>query len=460
MKKIKRLMIILIILALIIISIILYRYFNNKIENEQVKNTDLSTEIPDEDPYNDTFSSIKDRNDYFTIKQIIEEYYWNIREVNGDIKEEENKFEDIKNTKEEMKKEAINSIKNQMDELYKNDCGISDETIIKEANRYILKDTEIKTNTQYEIHIEDMKVAKISESQLLFLTVVDVNKIKTNMLIKLDLDNNLFSIFLADYIQKYKYNEKMSKEDIKIDNSRINETDNNHFVYNTITDAEIAKEYFEMYKWYFFNNSQRAYNLLQNDYKEKRFGDYQEFQEYVGEMQDRYSSLSLTKYKVDTEDYENIYFKILDNYNNCFIIKINEDNFFEYRIQLDDYTIENEDFNKIYKDATDNKKVYANIAKFFKMLNTKDYKAAYNVLNNTFRTSNFATLEEFKKYAKQNFFDYTEVVRSEDISKNGTYYTCKLIIKEGNKAYANEMEKDFIVSLKEGTDFEMSFNVN
>ena len=99
------------------------------------------------------------------------------------------------------------------------------------------------------------------------------------------------------------------------------------------------------------------------------------------------------------------------------------------------------------------------ITKFFKMINTKDYESAYNLLNNDFRNSNFGTLDNFINYVKNNFYSNTIITDIVEVKEEGMYYVCTLNTASDDSDSANKVKETFVVLLKEGTDFELSFTI-
>ena len=65
---------------------------------------------------------------------------------------------------------------------------------------------------------------------------------------------------------------------------------------------------------------------------------------------------------------------------------------------------------------------------------------------------------QFEQYAKQNFLGKSEVTYSEFEAK-GNVYTYNVIL-ENPKDEVSSIQKTFNVRLKDGTDFEMSFNMD
>ena len=94
------------------------------------------------------------------------------------------------------------------------------------------------------------------------------------------------------------------------------------------------------------------------------------------------------------------------------------------------------------------------------MINTKDYSHAYELLDGTFRNNNFDTLDKFKEYVNENFFDYNlNTTGNIDIDNEGSTYIYTTKIKSGVGSAAESKNLTIIMQLREGTDFVMSFSL-
>ena len=129
----------------------------------------------------------------------------------------------------------------------------------------------------------------------------------------------------------------------------------------------------------------------------------------------------------------------------------------QYAVILDTYTIDLPEFKEKYTNATAEQKVLLNIQKFFEAINNKDYKYAYHKLDNTFKANNFTGLEQFENYIKTNFFEQNKLAANE-AEIQGDNYLYKITISDATSQDKNTVTKTFVMQLKEGTDFVMSFS--
>ena len=127
----------------------------------------------------------------------------------------------------------------------------------------------------------------------------------------------------------------------------------------------------------------------------------------------------------------------------------------KYSVVLDTYTIDLPEFIEKYNSANEKTKVGLNIQKVFDAINNEDYEYVYNKLDNTFKQTNFKTVQELKNYVIQNFSG--KQLKYGECQQQGSLYIFDITITEGTK---QEVSFSVVMQLKEGTDFVMSFNVN
>ena len=111
----------------------------------------------------------------------------------------------------------------------------------------------------------------------------------------------------------------------------------NQFIPITITDNEMATKYLNDYKNILMNDLNEAYELLNKEYRTKKFNDYQAFEEYI---KDKYSlefyGTYVKKYKVERYDDDRLFY-VYDSNDDLYIFR--EKSIMNYEVYLDDYTI-------------------------------------------------------------------------------------------------------------------------
>ena len=142
-----------------------------------------------------------------------------------------------------------------------------------------------------------------------------------------------------------------------------------------------------------------------------------------------------------------------------------------YTVKFDTYTINTEEFNNKYDNGSEQLKVGMNLEKVFQALNRKDYDYIYGKLDSTFKQNNFKTLEDFEKFAKENFNDINKFEYGKFQEQSGVYIYEILISdaqekvtddKEENNEQTSEdkIQKNFVVKLEDNREFKFAFNIN
>lgn len=310
----------------------------------------------------------------------------------------------------------------------------------------------INNNTNYTF-IKDIYVQRNDNINVYAVYGIQNNK---NIYYIISLDYNNFSYNIKQVTEDECNNIKDGKENdyIKITNIEIN--NDNKFELNVMSDVQTSAMYYNIIKNVLNSEPEVLYNLLLDDeYKQKRFSNIEAFNEFVNQNKSKYNNMKLSKYaKYKYDGY--VQYVCLDNNGDYFVINNNVDNG-EYKVLLDTYTVDQQEFIKKYDSASDNEKAGYDINKFFEAINAKDYKYAYSCLAESFKQNNFTTQNQFENYIKNNFYNKNDVKYS-NYRKEGNYYIYTVnIINSADTT--KSVQKDFIVNLKEDRQFEMSFSV-
>ena len=343
MEKLKKYILlsiaIIVVIIIIIISILLYK-FKRKENNENSENNDDGQYVVD-DTFEHTGKShsihlLTDTDRFYTIENCINIYLEKV--CNKD-------------------KKAINNI---LEKTNKN-TNITYNTQ-KENISYKIWAVDIDDNiSKYYVYtkIRDKNSIDITNEQNYYFTVI------------LDTKNTTFSIIP----QGEEYNENDLNAIKNYSSKEIIPNDSNKYSNIVIYNKDIVIKYFEEYRKNALYNVEKAYELLDEDYRNKKFGSINEFEEYVINNKSVILNAILIQYlKEQFDGY--VQYTLIDNYNNCYIIK--EKNVMDFSIQLDNYTIETEELSSEYENASIEVKISSNIDKLFKMINNKEYKKIYN----------------------------------------------------------------------------------
>ena len=452
MKILKRIIIFIIIIIVIICVLIFllnnfYKKNNNTTinENQNISNT-----------YSKNFMEVSDYNIYFSIKDIINNYLLYIKQINGDIYiNAEILTEDREEIKNKVIEKGIEGIKGIADISYINDFDITNEKILSELKKYKVKGN-FQEDVDYDLDIKKIYTADKTENITIALVYGTLNDQEFNIIMKLDLKNNLYSIFGKDYIEKYQYNENTNLKDINIDDLELIKNNYNTFKFVNATMEYIVIQYFADYRNMLLNNPQRAYQTINDEYKNKRFTNYEDFYKYVELNKEKIKNSRVNKYMLDNFNDKSQYICI-DQHGNYYIFT--EKGIMDYDVILDTYTIDLPQFLEKYENGNNQMKVGMNIEKFITSINMKDYNYAYNCLAESFKANSYNTEEFFEEYIKNNFFDVNKIEYVSFLQEGDNFiYNIKLSDNQGISKEIKDVT--VIMQLKEGTDFVMSFSIN
>ena len=228
--------------------------------------------------------------------------------------------------------------------------------------------------------------------------------------------------------------------------------ESNEFTFTTINTENLMSIYLNKYKDNISNNVEQAYNMLDEDYRNQKFGNIEEFRRYIENNKETILDTRLISYQTETNGDINRYI-CLDENGNYYIF--DEKAIMDYTLILDTYTIDLPEFIEKYDRATEQQKVALNINKFIQAINDKDYKYAYNCLADSYKNNYFKTQAEFENYAKENFYANSTVAYSQFDTQEDVY-TYSVILT--NRETKEQMNKTFIMQLGEETEFVLSFN--
>lgn len=135
---------------------------------------------------------------------------------------------------------------------------------------------------------------------------------------------------LAYFLIKLFFGEDNKNEYIFLKNYEVNE-----YIPTYVSDEDMAEIYLNDYIYNLNHNIQKAYNLLNEEYRNKRFGSFSNYISYVNSL--NYSNYKLKSYyKKSADGY--IIFGVYDTNGNFYAFKTK--GVMQYSVYLDDYTVE------------------------------------------------------------------------------------------------------------------------
>lgn len=278
------------------------------------------------------------------------------------------------------------------------------------------------------------------------------------LIVKLDKYSQTFSIYSEEYIEKKGYDETSIENEFNIEGIEyIQKNTNNGYTINNITDEIMARYYLYDYGNTVERNIESAYKLLEKEYKEKKYPTLQKYKEYIEKSDKRYQILELKSYSV--KEYDN-YTKFIckDQYGDTYIFE--DKGIMDYTLELDNYTVINDEEIEDYNNLKTKDKIKTNITKFFNMINMGDYELAYQLLDEKFKQSQFETVEKFKEYINSKMFKHNKVKFVAYSSELSPIYVYKITLKDitDTSQSAQTYNYKILVKLLENNKFIMSFS--
>lgn len=440
-KQIKKYIIVTltIFLVLLMIIILIRHKEQNKSEVHEIER------IEEVEPEENGIKQETTRERYFLVKRCIDRYNNSIKDHYGNNSRVllDDKLE------QEEKKYYTSSLYNMLSEEY------IIENSITEANIYDMV-------TGGEMHINELYSQELNENITAFVVYGKLKSYKDNKtydygyIINIDFNNKTFEIYPYEYMVENNITDISKIDSLSINKETIESNSYNIVVFKITTDEEMAKEYFDIYKYLLINDKAGLYEVLDEEYRETRYNSEADFLNCIdNEFNTMVSSIV---YEYSVSYYDNYSYYILkDQKENYYIFKTSA--VMDYTLYLDNHTIDLPQFTEKYNSNNDENKVAMNIEKIKDAINTKDYKYIYEKLDTTFRNNKFPTLEEFTNFIKNNLFE-KNTIGYRNIENQSDIYIIKLDVSDKADESLEIRILNVIMKLKEGTDFTMSFNMN
>ena len=458
MKKIKIAIIFLVILIVVLFSILFYIFINSQSDSgnpksENILNTTtdngeikiVEKEIVQTEKERILLKQMNEMSEYLSVKRSLEKY---ISEINTN----NSKYFIYNSVGDYVKTATVKEISANIYNLF--------------SEEYIRKNNINASNAYkfvYEIDNQSLftpvKVKKICTGE--FVTTYAVYGVIQNLDYELITEEylilNISEINSAFSIEKLNTKEELENYVAKeIEN--IFENENNTYKISKNNHESIIKDYNSDLKRLMLGCPEVFYNnILDSEYRDKRFGNINNFKDYVKELEDDIKQINIEQYRFIEDDNDCITYIVADQHEKLYIYKQNRD-IWDYSVFLDDYTVILDLEKERYKEYDKIDKSGNYLRTFINMINTKDYEKAYLCLDETFKQSNFKTIEEFKKYLEDNIYDINLFEMEDSDAKIYEYYVfeCKII----NAKDKNQSKKVTFVVKPGEEDFDISFSIN
>lgn len=432
MKNIKKIIVLILICIILIIGLLIV--LNSKYSQEKI-NEKYGDPGEFENYDNSEILELRDINKYYMIQTIVNSYINSILEQDSE------------------------TLYNTLDPKYIEEFNVNKENVYNKLNIFG-QDISIEDIDYYKLIIDKIYASEYNEIGTYFVygKIININTkqiTNLNLTVEMNVTKSTYYILPDEYINKYNNIEIGVKYETHLD--EINNNSYNEYDYYDEIDAyTIIIDHMNKLTNELVYNLDNSYNLFTDEYKKEKFDTLEKYKQYIKNNINSIITSSIEKYKVNYYDDYTQYICI-DQYGNYYIFE--EKGVMDYKLKLDTYTIDTEEFKDKYNNGSVQLKVGMNLEKIFQALNRKDYEYIYNKLDNTFKTNNFATLSDFENYIKNISFNINKIEYGAFEERSGIYvYNVK--ISDAQEQNENIIEKNFIIKLEEDTDFIMSFNIN
>ena len=433
----KKHIIILIVISIIIILLKGIIFFLLKKSNNNDYNPEISDVGEDIDYSSTDEKNVTDKIEYYTVRNCINNY---LNALNKESSiyyfgNEYNKDAQIENVYSLLSSKFIKQQNITQSNLFSIIKTIDEEEIFIPLEMKVLEKENIN---QYVVY---------GEIQTLNNKFIS----KSFIIVNLDMKNKTYSI--EPVIDNYN-----SIDEIPLNNENvvISKNDYNMYQNQNITNEYVTNEYFVLLKRLMLSDSDTAYTLMKEEYKNSRFGNINEFRNYINNNRQEILKIDMKQYLVN--NYENyIEYVAKDQFGNLYIFDEKDD--MSIDIKFDTYTLKSEVFTNKYIKSTDEEKVQMNIDKFIQMINKHDYRTSYNCIADSFKNNYFKTQEEFQNYIENNFYSYNKFAFKSCEKKAADIYVCKVQLTDYMNENSEIKEINVIMQLGDNLDFKMSFGM-
>lgn len=453
MQKTKKIISILIVILVVIAVAIIGIYMSIVNKGQQNLTTSDINDTQDETNFdtqeeniNKEITVLQTENEFFTIEKQLQNYIL---------------YNTLKNN------EAVYDV---LDSNYINKNNITKEN----ASEIIDKLSSVK---DCEISLQKVYARDSIDKPIYYAQGIlkgEQGKTQIYMDVKWDTENNIYCLFP---LSENEYNKYIKEEEKEENNFTIEKNEYNTMERMMLSDEDKAEKYLNSYIYNAIHNTQVAYDNINEEYRQKKFSNFQEYVEYLNNKKEQLIALDksriettdnltaeeeyqlytnknnagLSKYSFDTSlDAKKCI--CVDTYGNYYIFNIT--GAMQYNVILDVFTIDVEGINDKYKSANQTEKLKMNTQKIIYAINDKDYKYLYNKLNASFKNNYFSDIASFKNYINQNFYS-TNSVTDASYTEEGEVYICKLQISDGYQ----DKTINIMQRLLENNDYEISFSM-
>lgn len=416
-------LLLLFITLLIILIVCIFGYLNKQeVETPPIVETHVGGPL----------ENVTDLDNYYMVKNCVNKFYNYYATMYENIDEDN-----------------IDKVYNLLDEKY-----INFNNLTKENVRTLLPGVRASV-----VNISNMYVSKQSENISIYIVEgvlrAEVSKELSDfqIMVQIDSKNETFSVLLQDYIES-KHSGFAVGNNLKIEKlNNIEKNRNNLYVKEEISEQTYVKDLFNDYKEEILYNQELAYEHLDEEYRNEKFGTLENLSKYVINNKEYITNSKVEKYQ-KSQEYEYVQYVCVDENGRYYIFR--ENGLMSYSLLLDNYTVDIPEFLEKYNKSNTIEKAAYNVQRCIDAINYKDYEYVYNKLDFEFKALNYPTLESFEKAIKNKLFE-TNKVKEVSNYYEGVTHIFKLTITD-TKDNKKEQNMTVIMQINQGTDFVMSLS--
>lgn len=178
-------------------------------------------------------------------------------------------------------------------------------TELRDATKFFTIEKYVQEDTSLGFEAKKIYMA---EEENMIIYVINGNRVENieeasevYYVLRVDTDN---LAYMLTEVEEQEY-ENMKKGMFKIEVSRIEQNEENKFAYiEPLTDRKLCEIYLNKFTNIELTDSKKAYEMLEEDCKKEKFPEYQQFENYVTELEKEMKEVELKKYEVkEFDDY-------------------------------------------------------------------------------------------------------------------------------------------------------------
>ena len=319
--KHKKIIILFIILAIILlIALLIILNINNQPENDDqyVRDGTVSEQIDYINEWKGKINNITDLGDYYILKNIINKYYLDYSTLfSEDISEDDSStiMFDI------LAKDYIDKYQITKDNIKEHFPQITENEV------YLLEGYVVSNFENKKIYIVK---CLIRENQT-------GNLIENDLIVVCDTLNSSFAIYSDDYVKELNLGNIEVGTNFAFDlNYEIEKNSNNLYGAGTKDFDDYAEDIFESTRKIILYSTDRAYNMLEEDFKKENFPTYEDFEKFVNENRRNIYIMTYQDYDLKYIDENTTQYIVYDSKDN-FYLKFYVDSLIDFKFTIEEY---------------------------------------------------------------------------------------------------------------------------